>query len=119
MNNYLQQKLLYLGDLLFAKYQDSKIKVKDYFNLVRGKTPPTERLEYYHHGTIPWINSGVLTNLYFLTKNTTPSKLINELAVAECQLAYAQPNNLLISRIEPSSNKLTWCQKQVLFSCDV
>ncbi|CAG8832856.1 20141_t:CDS:1, partial [Racocetra persica] len=84
--------ILEYADLLFLKYRDSEIKIKDYFKLVRGKTPSTKNPEYYENGTIKWINSGVLTNLYFLTEYTSPSKLVTEKAVKECGLAYAQIN---------------------------
>jgi hypothetical protein len=50
--NYKTQ-LLSLGDLLFAKYVDSKIKVKEHFNLMCGKTPPTNNSNYYQNGTKP------------------------------------------------------------------
>src|SRR5829696_1792029 len=102
----LSLKLLEYGDCLFQKYQDSQIKIKDHFKLVRGKTPPTKNPEYYQNGTIKWINSGVLTNLYFLTDKTPASKLVTEKAIQECQLFYAQPNSVLISDIDLDKNKI-------------
>jgi len=119
-DNYteLNKIFLPLGDLLFQKHKDSQIKIKDHFKLVRGKTPPTKNPEYYQNGTIKWINSGVLTNLYFLTDKTPASKLVTEKAVQECQLAYAQPNSILISDIELDKNKIVWvsnnCSKILL-----
>ncbi|KLL04847.1 MAG: type I restriction endonuclease subunit S [Mycoplasmataceae bacterium RV_VA103A] len=104
--------ILEYADLLFLKYRDSEIKIKDYFKLVRGKTPSTKNPEYYENGTIKWINSGVLTNLYFLTEYTSPSKLVTEKAVKECGLAYAQINSTLISIIRISEfDKVAWVQK--------
>jgi len=44
--------ILEYADLLFLKYKDSQIKIKDHFKLVRGKTPPTKNPEYYENGTI-------------------------------------------------------------------
>ncbi|RHZ36417.1 asparagine--tRNA ligase [endosymbiont GvMRE of Glomus versiforme] len=35
------QKHLEIGDLLFLKYRDSEIRIKDKFKLVAGKTPPS------------------------------------------------------------------------------
>jgi hypothetical protein len=102
------KKCLELGDLLFLKYKDTKIKIKDHFKLVRGKTPPTKNPEYYENGTIKWINSGVLTNLYFLTDTTPTSKLVSEKAVQECQLSYAQPNTVLFSDIDLNPKKIVW-----------
>ena len=96
----MKQEFLKLGDLLFQKYKDSQIKIKDHFRLVRGKTPPTKNPEYYQNGTIKWINSGVLTNLYFLTDKTPASKLVTEKAVQECRLSCAQPNTVLFSNVE-------------------
>ncbi|CAG8679660.1 46129_t:CDS:2, partial [Gigaspora margarita] len=95
-----------LGDLLFEKYKDSQIKIKDHFKLVRGKTPPTKNPEYYEKGTIKWINSGVLTNLYFLTEYTPPSKLVTEKAVQDCKLAYAKPKTVLLANIAPNLKKI-------------
>ncbi|CAH1755737.1 9165_t:CDS:1 [Entrophospora sp. SA101] len=46
------KKILELGDLLFMKYKDSQIKIKDHFQLIRGKTPPTKNPEYYEKGSI-------------------------------------------------------------------
>ena len=92
--------------MLFLKYKDSQIKIKDHFQLIRGKTPPTNNPEYYQNGTIKWINSGVLTNLYFLTDNTLASKLVTEKAVQECRLFYAQPKTVLFSNIDPSLEKI-------------
>jgi len=100
------KKYLELGDLLFQKYKNSQIKIKDHFQLVRGKTPPTKNPEYYQNGTIKWINSGVLTNLYFLTDKTPASKLVTEKAVQECQLFYAQPNTVLFSDIDLNPEKI-------------
>ncbi|CAI2186291.1 2571_t:CDS:2, partial [Funneliformis geosporum] len=88
----LMKKYLEIGDLLFQKYKDSQIKIKDRFKLVRGKTPPTTNKEYYQNGTIKWINSGVLTNLYFLTNETPVSKQITEKAAKECQIPLVIPN---------------------------
>src|SRR5437762_14362928 len=105
------KKYLELGDLLFLKYRDSQIKIKDHFQLIRGKTPPTKNPEYYQNGTIKWINSGVLTNLHFLTDKTPVSKLVTEKAVQECQLFYAQPNTVLISGIDFNiDDKIVWNQ---------
>ncbi|CFW92687.1 Putative Type-1 restriction enzyme (methylase) [endosymbiont DhMRE of Dentiscutata heterogama] len=102
--------ILEYADLLFLKYRDSEIKIKDYFKLVRGKTPSTKNKEYYENGTIKWINSGVLTNLYFLTEYTLPSKLVTEKAVKECDLKYGKINSVLITRIQLDSDKIAWCQ---------
>jgi len=44
--------ILEYADLLFLKYKDSQIKIKDHFKLIRGKTPPTDNKEYYENGTI-------------------------------------------------------------------
>jgi len=52
MLNKLQTLKLRLGDLLFQKYQDNQIKIKDHFKLVRGKTPPTKISEYYENGSL-------------------------------------------------------------------
>ena len=41
-----------LGDLLFQKYKDSQIKIKDHFRLTCGKTPPTKNPEYYENGNL-------------------------------------------------------------------
>lgn len=106
------KKYLELGDLFFLKYRDSQIKIKDHFQLIRGKTPPTDNPEYCENGDIKWINSGVLTNLYFLTEYTEASKLVTEKAAQECQLSYAQPNTVLISIIRISEfDKVAWVQK--------
>ena len=110
MENYYKQQLLNLGDLLFAKYHDSKIKVNEHFQLICGKTPPTNNPYYYQNGTNPWINSGILTNLYFLTKDTPPSKYINELAKQDNHLRWTKPNSILITRVQPEVNKIAWCQ---------
>ena len=101
--------VLEYGDCLFLKYKDSQIKIKDHFQLIRGKTPPTNNKEYYEKGTIKWINSGVLTNLYFLTGETKASKLVSEKAVRECQLNYARLNSVLISGIDFNiDDKIVW-----------
>ncbi|RHZ37158.1 restriction endonuclease subunit S [endosymbiont GvMRE of Glomus versiforme] len=94
----------------FLKYKDSEIKIKDKFKLVAGKTPSTKIKEYYENGTIKWINSGVLTNLYFLTK-TLPTNYITKKAVEECNLPYAKPNSVLISRVDFNiDDKIVWNQ---------
>lgn len=107
----IMQKFLQVGDLIFQKYQDSEIKLKDHFQLIRGKTPPTYNPNYYENGLIKWINSGVLTNLYFLTEHTPASELITEQAIKECNLSFAQPNTTLISGIDFNiGNKIVWNQ---------
>src|ERR1043166_415395 len=78
-NNLLNiiKTVLEYADHLFLKYQDSQIKIKDHFQLIRGKTPPTNNKEYYKKGTIKWINSGVLTialckiNVSFLNQSNS------------------------------------------------
>src|SRR5438045_4028897 len=95
-----------LGDLLFQKYKDSQIRIKDYFNLMRGNTPLTKNPEYYEKGTIKWINSGILTNLYFLNDETQVSKLITEKAIKKCDLKYGIRNSVLITRIQLDLNKI-------------
>src|SRR5436190_17557602 len=107
-NNLLNiiKTILEYVDLLFLKYKNTQIKIKDHFKLVRGKTPPTKNPEYYENGTIKWINSGVLTNLYFLTDETPSSKLVTEKAVKECRLFYAQPNTVLFSDIDLNPEKI-------------
>lgn len=108
MENFFKQRLLKIGDLLFQKYKDSQIKIKDHFKIITGKTPSTKNPEYYENGTIKWMSSGVLTNLYFLTKATKPSKLITEKAVQKCRLNYAKPNSVLIANIDLDKNKISW-----------
>lgn len=105
----LPKDLLFpLADLLFQKYKDSQIRIKDHFQLVRGKTPSTKNPEYYENGNIKWINSGVLTNLYFLTDETLAGKLITEKAVQECN--YGKKNSVLITRIQLDLTKIAWCR---------
>lgn len=107
----LTKKYLELGDLLFLKYQDSEIKIKEHFRLIRGKTPPTKNPHYYQNGIVKWINSGVLTNFYFLTEHTPASKLITEQATKECNLSFIQSNTVLISGIDFNvGNKIVWNQ---------
>ena len=48
----IMQKFLQAGDLIFQKYQDSEIKIKEHFQLIRGKTPSTNNLNYYENGLI-------------------------------------------------------------------
>lgn len=98
-----------LGDLLFQKYKDSQIRIKDHFKLVRGKTPAPKTPGYYENGTIKWINSGVLTNLRFLDKKIPPGRLVNQRAVSECQLLKAQIGTVLISQIDfDVGDKVVW-----------
>ncbi|CAG8513260.1 877_t:CDS:2, partial [Racocetra persica] len=52
--------------------------------------------------------NGVLTNLYFLTEHTSPSKLISDKAKIECQLPSAQPQTVLISDIDLNPTKIVW-----------
>ncbi|CAG8437520.1 6960_t:CDS:2 [Ambispora leptoticha] len=96
---YLQKKI---QDLMLEKYfKDSKEECK---------TPPTKNPEYYENGTLPWLNGGALTNLYFLTEETKPSKMITEKARLEYPLLLAQSNSVVFSNVntdKESSNELT------------
>jgi type I restriction enzyme S subunit len=49
----------------------SKKKIKDFAFTASGGTPSTERKEYWHNGTIPWINSGELSKHDIIKKPTT------------------------------------------------
>jgi restriction endonuclease S subunit len=106
------QLYLSIGDLLFQKHIDSKIKIKDEFKLIAGKTPPTKKNEYFQNGKIKWINSGVLTNLYFLTEHTKASKLVTGQAVQESKLNYAKQYSVLISDIGLNEKKIVWVYYQ-------
>lgn len=99
-----------LGDLYFKKFMDSQIRIKDHFKLVRGKTPATNNKEYYENGTIKWINSGVLTNLYFLTDKISARKLISQKAIKECSLNFTKKNSVLITRHQLDPSKVVFCQ---------
>ncbi|MCE8159093.1 MAG: restriction endonuclease subunit S [Candidatus Moeniiplasma glomeromycotorum] len=116
------QKYLELGDLLFLKYQDSQIKIKDHFKLIAGKSPYASlyknNKELYELiekksrqlGIIKWVNSGVLTNCYFLTNTLTPSKLIDKELVSLCKLNYGINNSVLIPGVYFDIEKITWNQ---------
>jgi len=72
------KKILELGDLLFLKYKDSEIRIGDEFQINEGRSGGG--LHGYSespNGTIKWINQGVLTDNYFLTESTPPSKWLN------------------------------------------
>jgi len=49
----------------------SKKKIKEFAFTASGGTPSTERKEYWHDGTIPWINSGELSKHDIIKKPTT------------------------------------------------
>jgi len=104
----IEQRLLLLGDLLFQKYKDGQIKIKDHFKLVRGKTPPTKNPQYYENGISPWLNGGALTNLYFLTDYTEPSKLINLQVQENCKLLKAKPRSIIFSNVNTDKKRLVW-----------
>ena len=110
--------LLELGDLYFKKYQDSQIKIKDYFQLVRGKTPPTKNPEYYENGNLPWLDGGSLNGYQFLTDKTKPSKLITKKAKIECRLPTIEPNSVIFSNVNTCPNKIVFVKtsKQFTFS---
>nr|CAG8498164.1 11304_t:CDS:10 [Entrophospora candida] len=94
------------SDLLFAKYKDSQIKIKDHFKLVRGKTPPTKNPEYYENGTLFWLDGGSLNGVYFLTDEAKPSKFITEKAKVECRLPVLEPNSIIFSNVNTYPNKI-------------
>lgn len=48
-----------------------KKKIKDFAFTASGGTPSTERKEFWHNGTIPWINSGELSKHDVIKKPTT------------------------------------------------
>jgi type I restriction enzyme S subunit len=46
-------------------------KIKDFAFTISGGTPSTSRKDYWEDGTIPWINSGELSQNHFIKKPTT------------------------------------------------
>ncbi|RHZ37167.1 OB-fold nucleic acid binding domain-containing protein [endosymbiont GvMRE of Glomus versiforme] len=99
--------LIVSGNLILTpeRVQSCELQVRtiDFFNV--------SNLEYHEINTLPWINSGVLTNLYFLTGYTLPSKLVSERAKNEYKLPAAKPQNVLISDIDLNPTKIVWVMK--------
>jgi type I restriction enzyme, S subunit len=58
-----------------------------------GSTPKRDNEWYWQGGTIPWLNSAKIHEL-FITK---ADQFVTELAVKECHLPHVQPNSLLIA----------------------
>ena len=58
-----------------------------------GATPLTSKKEYYENGSIPWVTSGALNELYIIE----PSKFVTEMALQETNLSLYPKHTILVA----------------------
>lgn len=58
-----------------------------------GATPLTSKKEYYENGSIPWITSSALNELYIIE----PSKFVTEMALQETNLSLYPKHTILVA----------------------
>ena len=62
-------------------------------NIATGSTPAKNKVEYYMHGTIPWITSSETGQEYV----SSARYYVTDLAVKECNLTINQPHTLVMA----------------------